>query len=306
MAFTLSTVQNKKQPFAHSAIHLRANNYRICCSGEMQPGDNPASGNEENSEHLPDSACAFCKTDFGGAPLEKLSVYPICETCKTELDKKIFPLWVKLFFAGVMLLVIFSIFFNGRFYAAYMNVKQANAAYTEKNVAKAAYLMTKASNEVPEAADLALLANFFTGIDLLTRDKSTEALVAFDKCQGLPAAFHLNELVLQAEMGSGYDKKDYKLFLTSSKAFLQLDTTQSMSWGGVASAYACLYAQSGADSLKQQSLKYFNRAKALNDTGAEAKEFYGRILYRLDSRQIISKDQFDKKFPNGYTPINLK
>src|SRR5258708_17262214 len=125
MAYTSSTVQNKEQPFADSAILLRANSYRACCSGEMPQGDNPPSGNEENSEHLPDSACAFCKTDFGGAPLEKLSVYPICEACKTELDKKIFPLWVKLFFAGVMLLVVFSIFFNGRFYAAYMNVKQA-------------------------------------------------------------------------------------------------------------------------------------------------------------------------------------
>jgi hypothetical protein len=107
-------------------------------------------------------------------------------------------------------------------------------------------------------------------------------------------------------MGSGYDKKDYNLFLTSAKAFLQLDTTQAQSWGSVASAYACIYAQNSADSAKQLSLKYYRKAKILNDSSADAKEYLGRILYRLDSKQIISKDEFDKKFPNGYTSNSLK
>jgi hypothetical protein len=57
----------------------------------------------------PDAVCAFCKTDYG-TPLNKLSVYPICDNCSIDLKKKIFPQWVKLFFGGVILLVVFSIF----------------------------------------------------------------------------------------------------------------------------------------------------------------------------------------------------
>jgi tetratricopeptide (TPR) repeat protein len=274
--------------------------YAISCSESM--GDNNDISIDVPEAPPSESVCAFCKNDYGHL-LNKLSVYPICDSCKVALNKQIFPTWVKLFFGGVLLVVVFSIFWNWRFYSAYINFQKANKAYFKQNTTDAAKFMTKAAEDVPETPDIAKMAAYFRGIDLLVKDKSTAALAEFNKCRDLSPDFKVNLYVLQAEMGSGYDKKDYKLFLSAAKASLQLDTNQSQSWAAVASAYACLYSQNNADSLKQLSLNYIHKAKRLDDTSATAKEFYGRVLYRLDSKQVISRDQFLKKFPKGYTSL---
>lgn len=288
---TCTICKNKNIPL-EEAVNVNNQYYCPPCAETLsQPVEAP----------WPDSKCAFCKKDFEYITLDKISIYRICEDCKADIKKKIFPLWVKLFFAGTLVIVLFSLFWNWRFYSAYLNIEEANRAARRDNISKAANLMTRASKDVPEVTSLSEMASYYTGIDFLRKDKSTEALQAFNNCKSLPDDLHINELILQAEMGSGFDKKDYQLFLTASKAFLRSDTTQAQSWAGVASAYACLYAQNNADSLKQAALKYYNRAKAMDDTSADAKEFYGRILYRIDTRQIINKEQFDKKYPNGYT-----
>jgi hypothetical protein len=296
----------KKNIHCDETLLLNKHRYTIACSGDSFPGENEEAGKNMDEPGLPNTTCAFCKNDFEGTTLDKLSVYPICRSCKSNLDKKIFPAWVKLFFAGVILLVIFSMFWNWRFYSAYMEIKNAGKASAGNNITKAALLMKNAADHVPESKEVSSLASYYKAIDLLRKDKSTEALTELNNCSDLSADFNVNGLVLQAEMGSGFDTKDYNLFLKSSKAFLQLDTTKAGSWAGVSSAYACLYAQNNADSLKQLSLKYYNRAKALDDTSADEKEYYGLIQYRLDTRQIITRKQFDQKYPNGYTSNSSK
>ena len=273
----------------------------IACSGENLPDDNaqlPAgdAGEITNSENI----CAFCKQEFTGIPLEKLSVYPICTTCKDNLDKKVFPTWVKLFFAAIIVLVVFSFCWNWRFYSGYLNFNHAFVAYGQANSEKAASLMSKAATEVPESKDINTMASYFKGLNFLLQDKSKEAFTELKKCDSLPAAYHLEQLKVQAEIDVAFNDKNYQFFLTAAKDFLQFDTTASQSWAQVASAYACLYAQNNQDSLKQLSLKYLGKAKSISDTGAVAKDYDGRIQYRLDSRQIISTDEFHKKFPNGY------
>jgi len=292
---------NIKNTHSPGKIGLNNGSCTICCSGDI-----PAEESSAAEQPASGSVCAFCKNDFPGITLDKISAYPICDSCKVNLDKKVFPLWVKLFFAGVICIVIFSMFWNWRFYQGYMDIRKANSAFAERKVSDAAALMERASANVPEVKEIGALANYFKAVDLLQKDKSTEALAVLDNCKDLPPDFHINQLVLQAEMGSGFDKKDYNLFLTSSKALLQLDSTKADAWASVSSAYACLYSQNGTDSTKALSIRYLNRSKALDDTSADAKEYIGRILYRLDSKQIISKDEFDKKFPNGYTSNSLK
>jgi hypothetical protein len=291
---------NQRQTCINKATHPNYR-YSISCSGNITDDSNDTDNQiSPVDDQISESTCAFCKNNFEGTQLDKLSVYPICDACKTNLNKKVLPLWVKLFFTGVLILVAFSIFWNWRFYSAYLNIKKANIAAGDRNISKAAALMAKASEQVPEIHNIAEMASYYKGIDLLNKDRSTEAVTAFSNCKNLPTDLRVNELSLQAEMGSGFDKKNYRLFLTSAKEFLLLDTTQAQSWAGVASAYSCLYAENNIDSLKQQSLKYFYKAKALDDTSADAKEYYGRILYRLDTRQIITKNQFDQKYPKGY------
>lgn len=292
------------KPITHSQnseLILPKGNYSISFSGNIENNSSVAPGeNPEDDTDVSGSTCAFCKNQFEGTQLGRLSVYPICESCRVDIARKTFPLWVKLFFTGVLILVAFSIFWNWRFYSAYQGIKNANIAAGKGDIAGAAEKMGNAGKQVPEVKEIAEMASYYKGIDLLNKDKSTEALSEFENCVDLSADLHINELTLQAQMASGFDKKDYKLFLTSAKTFLQLDTTKAVAWASVASAYACLYAQSNLDSLRQQSFKYYNRSKAMDDTSADEKEFLGRILYRLDTKQIITKEQFDKQYPNGY------
>jgi hypothetical protein len=70
----------------------------------------------------------------------------------------------------------------------------------------------------------------------------------------------------------------------------------------VASAYACLYADKGADSLKTNALDYLAQAAAIDSTSAEAKEYRNRIEHRLATRQIIERETFIKQYPNGWKP----
>jgi hypothetical protein len=274
-------------------------NYTIAYSELSHDGEPmPEEGPEVPSSN---TICAFCNQDFGDTPLGKLSVYNICDNCKVNIDKQIFPLWVKGFFAAVLILVIFSIFWNWRFFMAYHQVSSANAAFVKGDVANAAYYMKKASDNVPDVKDIAMIAVYFDGIYLLTQDKSAAALAEFNRCKdNLPADLNVKLYLLQAEMGAAYDAKNYPLFVSASKEWLQTDTTKSMQWASVASAYACMYAQNGADSSKQQAMKYLNRAKAIDSTSADSREYTGRIMYRIDSRQVISIAEYHKKFPKGY------
>ena len=289
--------------YSEEQIVQKNNNSYCSACAENLSGELPAIAISQNVDtSVPDSTCAFCKQNFGYSELTKLGAFPICESCNVNLNKQIFPLWVKGFFISVLVLVLFSGFWNWRFFAAYKELKLANKSFAAGKTAEAAKTMQEASNNVSEVQILADLAHYYTGVDYMLKDKATLALKEFNKCsESLPVDFRLNEVKMQAGMSVSYDRGDYQGFLKSAKEFLRSDTSLSDSWGSVASAYACLYAKNGIDSLRALSLANLKRARAIDDTSAEAKNYAGRILYRLDSRQIISKEQFDKIFPKGYT-----
>jgi hypothetical protein len=162
--------------------------------------------------------------------------------------------------------------------------------------------MTEASDNVPEVGVIASLSHYYKGINYLYKDKSAPAAAELKQVgKELSEEFKIKELLTSAEMGATFDKGDYKGFLAVSKKALESDTTLASSWAGVSSAYACLYAKNGADSLKNLSLYNLKKSQTLDDTSAAAKEYAGRIMYRLDSRKIITKEQFYKQFPKGYT-----
>ena len=43
-------------------------------------------------------------------------------------------------------------------------------------------------------------------------------------------------------------------------------------------------------------------AKKLNDKQLQADNYEERIRYRLESREIINREEFVKRFPNGWKP----
>ena len=69
---------------------------------------------------------------------------------------------------------------------------------------------------------------------------------------------------------------------------------------GVASAYACKFAATGDGESKDLAERQIETA--LKMKGAEGKAFeetVDRIRYRLETREIISRSEYVRRFPNG-------
>jgi hypothetical protein len=132
-------------------------------------------------QHDP-TICAFCNLD-DGLPLNKISDFPVCSACEIKVHNRTFPTWVKAFFGGVLLIVVFSFFWNWKYYQAYSAINQSTHYLNEGNLQKAFAFMSDASKKVPEVDDLNTMAEYLHGLSLLTDDKSAEALEAFNKCK---------------------------------------------------------------------------------------------------------------------------
>ncbi|HET6930726.1 MAG TPA: hypothetical protein VFI45_10440 [Candidatus Acidoferrum sp.] len=108
-----------------------------------------------------------------------------------------------------------------------------------------------------------------------------------------------NILVDEYDEGVAFAKKDYDAFLALAERdwnLLQASRTAAM----ISSALACKYAVSGEAAYRQRSEEMLAKAKELAHGDKESldrlAEFEERNRYRLDSRQILSKTEYDKKF----------
>mgnify|MGYP000875871497 CR=1 FL=1 len=68
----------------------------------------------------------------------------------------------------------------------------------------------------------------------------------------------------------------------------------------VASAHACMYAITGDASHKQQSVRHLEIARALIDDDELYHSMLNHVEYRLSTREILTRDAFTKRFPNGW------
>lgn len=251
---------------------------------------------------LDPTVCVQCQTDFDTTSLPTLGQYPICDPCQATIKEKTFPLWVKGFLGGIAVIVVFSFFWNWKYYSAYRTFNGGIAFAQRGDYKQAAAVIKQASQEVPEATDLQILTNYYEGLDALLNNKSEKALVAFNKCEGkVPADFNLTLLQLQAKTGTAFDHHDYKGFLSGCQESLSLDSTQVANWMGVASAYSCLYVAEGQDDYKVKAMQHLARAKQLDSTSPDVKEYYNMIDYRLTQHQLITRTDFKKQFPHGWT-----
>jgi len=258
-------------------------------------------------KELDPTICSNCNLDFNDETLNKISRYPVCKECETKIKNRAFPFWVKAFMSGLMVVVILGFIWNWKYYQAFNNIKKANEYFQRADYSNAYKYMNSASEEVVEVDYIRTMASYFKGIDLLRNDKSGEALVELEKCKGkVESDFNLKSLIIQAQIGICFDKKDYTGFLKSSNENLALDTTQAMSWAGVASAYACLYSQSGNKNLMFQATKYLDKAESIDSTRKELKDYYNMIEYRIYSKQILRREDFTKQFPTGWTKKQIQ
>jgi tetratricopeptide (TPR) repeat protein len=245
--------------------------------------------------------CSACAKDFENLELNKIGVYPHCQDCETQINNRVFPNWVKGFFIGVILIVLFSFCWNWQYYDAYSKIKESNAYFDKGDFVNATKLMQKASKEVPEVEDLKVLSAYYNGFELLAKNDNEKALSQFTSCLGkVPPDYNLNFFINQAKIGVTFDKKDYDGFLAASKEMLKIDSTSANSYASVASAYACIYASRNDESAKTHSFEYLKKAKAIDSTSAESKFYYNFLEYRMYAHKVINREEFIKQFPNGW------
>jgi hypothetical protein len=124
----------------------------------------------------------------------------------------------------------------------------------------------------------------------LMREASNE----YPQSQGLAAS------ALGLEAGVAFDRKDYDTFLRLSQAALDRTPDNPIVAGQVASALACKYAVTGDPSFRNQAEQMLEKARALSQHSPEEKaafeEYAERTRYRLQSRVIIDKPEYDRRF----------
>jgi hypothetical protein len=109
-------------------------------------------------------------------------------------------------------------------------------------------------------------------------------------------------MVDSADEGVAFVNKDYDRFLQLAEKDWNMLRTSSTA-AALSSALACKYASTGDSPYRQKSEDMLAKAKELSaddkDAAAEFQEYAERIRYRLESRQIIDKWEYDKKFRQG-------
>jgi hypothetical protein len=267
------------------------------CVKQKFPSENDLKGKIISKEFDP-TVCAYCANDHGEVLLNKMGEYPICATCEKNVHKRIFPKWVKAFFAGVIALVILSSVVNWRFLRAYFLHRKTEAVFATQNAEKIAAHFSELSANVPEIKEFGTIALYNAGIDLMSQDRSEEAIQLFARCTDLPSTYQVNMYMQQAKVGAAFEKKDYHQFLIESKRFLLFDSS-AVTLAQIASAYSCLFATQKSDSTLIQANEYILKAKA-NDTEQSLTNYLNMIRYRLTTGDIVTYAQFEAKFPNGW------
>jgi len=246
--------------------------------------------------------CVNCGSDSGSVELPKLAGLPVCNPCETFFRNRPFPNWIKLSFAGVIALVVVSLAWNLRFFQAYAASKASFVSLARGDAEMASRQMSSAAKHVPESADLCVLATYMEGVTLLQRNQSAEALTKLTACgDKLPPQFGVEVLIADAKCGVAFDAKDYDGFLAAAEAVERLRPNDCMGTATVASAWACKYAQTGDVPAQQKALSLLEQARTMTPGSPDFKEYENRIMHQLQSREIITREEFVRRFPKGWT-----
>lgn len=248
--------------------------------------------------------CVNCGKDNGNAQLPLLAGLPVCQECETFFRHRPFPMWVKAFLFGVIAAAVFVLVWNIRFVQAYAETRNSINAFRAGDIEKAAEMMNSASKHVPESEELRGIAAFYKGILFLQQDNDEEALSTFNSCRSLLTSKEwgkiLDEHTTAAAIGIAFNNKDYDKFLELAMESYNKKPDDGYACAQAASAYACKYAATGDGQFREKSLAMLNKARTLSEKESFFKGYEQRILHRLYSREIITPQEFEKRFPNGW------
>jgi tetratricopeptide (TPR) repeat protein len=246
------------------------------------------------------TVCGFCGMDGVRREFERIAQIPACDNCVDKLRHRPFPAWIKITAAAILVLSVLLFIRNLRFFQGYMEFNKAVAFIEEGDVINASEYARMAREHVPENDEIRGTADFLEGLKLASEDRSAEALECFERCREvIPREYEdgLNGIIMRTKSAIAFDCGDYDGFLKLEMIMLAKNPDDAYSHAGVASAFACKYAVSGDEEFRKRSLEYLKTGEGIAGPDDENfKEYKGRIMYRLDSRKIISKKEYDEKF----------
>jgi len=109
--------------------------------------------------------------------------------------------------------------------------------------------------------------------------------------------------LLQAESGLAYEQRDYDRFLEAEETLAKRQPDDPIAALGVASAHACKYAVTGDATPRTLAERQIEAASKMKGADGPAfAEYLDRIRYRLETREIISRNEYRRRFPNGRSP----
>ena len=270
-----------------------------CASSALQDSDNPLEGEIENL--VDPTVCSYCGIDADTTNLPMIAGLPSCNKCEHFFKNRPFPNWIKISVLSILALVILSVAWNLRFIRGYIEMNNSFKALSQADLSLASTSMLSAAIHVPENADLKLLANYMEGLFLLEQDHCAKALEKLEQCENrLPENYGVEGKILQAKIGVAFDSQDYNGFLEYAKKLELMYPKDYMAQAMVSSAYACKYAETGDDKFREESMNFLSKSKETAADDTYYKEYEQRILHRLYTKEIISRDEFIEKFPNGW------
>lgn len=271
----------------------------VCCeqAAANHDGDIPV----DVAQQVDPTICQRCGKD-GHSENPVVGGFRVCRDCAGIMNNFPFPLWIRVSAVGLLALVVFSTAWNMRFIQGSRELKKSMAALNSGDWTTAEQLMYAAFDHVPESRDLEALAAYFHGHAALKNNDSKEAVRFFKKADArLPPELGTWFLLRQAQISLAFDEKNYDAFLFFSKEVAEKYPDNIFVQGSVASAYACKYAVTGEPEFRLQAVQVLDHIATL--PGADNPEwtaYHHRIHHRLETREIISREEFEQRFPDGW------
>lgn len=155
-------------------------------------------------------------------------------------------------------------------------------------------------NSIIERVDQAL-GKVKQANDLAEQGKYAEAAklmrVAKALYPQLPDIAEAEEAMLEAD---AFYTRDYDLFLKLTEDALQRDPKSVRSMGAYASALACKYAVTGDPAFRARAEEMLEKTRIAAQGDSQVLEAFAehseRIRHRLESRQIIDRQEYDRRF----------
>ena len=195
---------------------------------------------------------------------------------------------------------------NWRFFMGYVEYVRGLRMLERDQFERGLALLDSAAGRVPEIPELAVIPNLLNAQLLIADDKNDEALELLARSRPhaspeLQESFRQAEL--SAQMGIAFDARDYDALLAAARSLADAAPNEPAALASVASSLACKYADTGDESFRAQSLEHLELALAMaKERGDDLGNFEERVRHRLATRDIISRDEFAQRFPEGWKP----